>query len=71
MDLPVLAVGIGRMLTETCLKRPKCDHAPMIELHTSPIMSVALPVRLRIGFEAIRDVPEVHDDSCAMYTKYL
>ena len=33
--------GIGRKLTEECIKRARRDGAPLIALHTTPIMTVA------------------------------
>lgn len=63
--------GIGRTLTETCLERARRDHSPMIALHTSPIMSVALPMYLRMGFEKFRDAPDIHGVPYAVYTKSL
>lgn len=65
------AGGIGRMLTETCLERARRDHSPMIALHTSPIMSVALPMYRRMGFEKLRDAPDIHGVPYAVYTKSL
>lgn len=63
--------GIGRMLTEMCLERARRDHSPIIALHTSPIMSVALPMYLRMGFKKIRDAPDIHGVPYAVYTKPL
>lgn len=65
------AGGIGKMLTETCLERASRDHSPIIALHTSPIMSVALPMYLRMGFEKFRDAPDIHGVPYAVYTKSL
>lgn len=59
------------MLTEACLERARRDHSPIIALHTSPIMSVALPMYLRMGFEKLRDAPDIHGVSYAVYTKSL
>lgn len=42
--------GIGRRLTEECIRRARRDRADCIGLHTSPVMSVALPLYLRMGF---------------------
>ncbi|WP_354456386.1 GNAT family N-acetyltransferase [Methylobacterium sp. 1030] len=65
------AGGIGRMLTETCLERARRDHSPIVALHTSPIMIVALPMYLRMGFEKLRDAPDIHGVPYAVYTKSL
>jgi len=37
--------------------RAERDGAPVIALHTSPIMTVALPMYRRMGFELYYDVP--------------
>ncbi|MGY4623662.1 ribosomal protein S18 acetylase RimI-like enzyme [Bradyrhizobium sp. USDA 4486] len=42
--------GVGRQLTEECLRRAERDQAGVIALHTTPIMTVALPMYLRMGF---------------------
>ena len=42
--------GLGRLLTEECVRRARRDGAPTVALHTSPIMEVALPMYLRMGF---------------------
>src|SRR5438105_10740391 len=49
--------GIGRSLTDECIARAQRDHAPVIALHTSPIMTVALPMYLRMGFAKVQDAP--------------
>jgi GNAT superfamily N-acetyltransferase len=49
--------GLGRALTEACLHRARRDAAPVIALHTTPIMTVALPMYLRMGFRFLRDAP--------------
>jgi ribosomal protein S18 acetylase RimI-like enzyme len=43
-------MGIGRRLTEECISRALLDQADCIGLHTSPVMTVALPLYLRMGF---------------------
>src|ERR1700712_5148432 len=50
-------LGIGRTLTEACVARARRDRAPEIALHTSPIMTVALPMYLRMGFMRVCDAP--------------
>jgi len=40
--------GIGRLLAEECIRRARRGQAPLIALHTTPIMSVALPMYLRM-----------------------
>lgn len=64
-------VGIGRALTQECIARAKRDEAPAIALHTSPIMTVALPMYLRMGFAWHRDAPAVFGVPFAIYLKKL
>jgi GNAT superfamily N-acetyltransferase len=63
--------GIGRALTAECLARAKRDDAKVIALHTSPIMTVALPMYLRMGFARLRDAPPILGVEYAVYTKML
>src|SRR5262249_12488056 len=51
--------GIGRALTDECLVRAKRDRAKVMALHTSPIMTVALPRYLRMGVARLRDAPPI------------
>jgi len=64
-------VGIGRALTQECINRARRDKSPVIALHTSAIMTVALPMYLRMGFEWYRDAPAVHGVPYAVYLKRL
>lgn len=63
--------GAGRALTEACIARAKRDRSPVIALHTSPIMTVALPMYLRMGFARVRDAPHIHGVPYAIYLKRL
>jgi GNAT superfamily N-acetyltransferase len=63
--------GIGRALTDACIARAQRDRAPVIALHTSPIMSVALPMYLRMGFAKVQDAPPLFGVPYAVYTKAL
>ena len=63
--------GIGRALTDACLARAHRDGAKIIALHTSPIMTVALPMYLRMGFAKLRDAPPVFGVEYAVYLKAL
>ena len=63
--------GIGRVLTQECLARARRDGARVVALHTSPIMTVALPMYLRMGFTKLRDVPPILGVDYAVYTKAL
>ncbi len=61
--------GIGRALTEACIARARRDGAPLIALHTSPIMQVALPLYLRMGFVLEREAPTLWGVPYAIYVK--
>jgi GNAT superfamily N-acetyltransferase len=63
--------GIGRGLTAECIARARRDRSPVIALHTSPIMTVALPMYLRMGFEKVHDAPPIFGVPYAVYTKAL
>jgi len=63
--------GIGLALTNECIARAKRDGSPLIALHTSPIMTVALPMYLRMGFVKAYDAPPIHGVAYAVYTKAL
>jgi ribosomal protein S18 acetylase RimI-like enzyme len=63
--------GVGRALTDECLRRARRDGASVIALHTSPIMTVALSMYLRMGFERLRDAPPIYGVPYAVYLKAL
>ncbi len=63
--------GLGRALTQECLRRARRDRAPLIALHTTPIMDVALPMYLRMGFARLHDAPPIHGVPYAVYTLAL
>jgi ribosomal protein S18 acetylase RimI-like enzyme len=63
--------GIGRALTEDCIRRGRRDNAPLIALHTSPIMSVALPMYERMGFVLERSLPDKWGIPYGLYVKHL
>lgn len=63
--------GIGHALTLECLTRARRDGAGVIALHTSPIMTVALPMYLRMGFSKVRNTPPIFGVAYAVYTKAL
>ena len=63
--------GIGRALSEACIAKARRDKAPLIALHTSPIMSVALPMYLKMGFVKAYDAPPIFGVAYAVYTKAL
>jgi ribosomal protein S18 acetylase RimI-like enzyme len=63
--------GVGRRLTEECLRRAERDQSQVIALHTTPIMTVALPMYLRMGFARVRDAPDILGVPYAVYVKSL
>jgi GNAT superfamily N-acetyltransferase len=63
--------GIGRVLSNECIARAKRDGSPLIALHTSPIMSIALPMYLKMGFVKAYDAPPIFGVAYAVYTKPL
>ena len=63
--------GKGRALSDACIARAKRDGSPIIALHTSLIMSVALPMYLRMGFVKAYDAPPIFGVAYAVYTKAL
>jgi GNAT superfamily N-acetyltransferase len=63
--------GLGRALSTECIARAKRDGSPIIALHTSPIMTVALPMYLKMGFVKAYDAPPIFGVAYAVYTKAL
>jgi ribosomal protein S18 acetylase RimI-like enzyme len=64
-------LGAGQTLTEECLKRACRDGSAVIALHTSPIMTVALSMYIRMGFELVRETPAIFGVPYAVYIKHL
>ena len=52
-------MGIGRALTDECIRRALRDGAALIALHTSRIMQVALVMYEHRGFRFVRDAPMI------------
>jgi GNAT superfamily N-acetyltransferase len=63
--------GLGHALTAECLARARRGACKTIALHTSPIMAVALPMYLRMGFAFACDAPPIFGVPYAVYTKAL
>ena len=63
--------GLGHALSAECIARAKRDRSPIIALHTSPIMTVALPMYLKMGFIKAYDAPPIFGVAYAVYTKAL
>ena len=60
--------GIGKALTNACISEAVKDGARCIGLHTSPIMEVALPMYLRLGFVQDAELPPI---AGAPYARYV
>jgi ribosomal protein S18 acetylase RimI-like enzyme len=71
VDPECRGLGAGRALTEECISRAQRDGAPVIALHTSPFMTVALSLYVRMGFERLREGPFVFGAPTAVYLKRL
>ena len=63
--------GVGRALTEACINRARRDRSAVIALHTSPIMSIALPMYLRMGFRRVKEALSLYGVPYAVYLKHL
>jgi ribosomal protein S18 acetylase RimI-like enzyme len=63
--------GIGRRLTEECIRRARHDGAPVIALQTSTVMKAALAMYFALGFAHHRDTADCHGVPHAVYTLRL
>jgi ribosomal protein S18 acetylase RimI-like enzyme len=63
--------GVGRTLTEECVRRAWRDGAKVIALHTSPAMEVAFALYVRMGFTLERRVPDRFGVPYGVYLKAL
>jgi GNAT superfamily N-acetyltransferase len=61
------STGIGRRLVAACLQRARAGGAPVIGLHTSPIMGHALALYTRIGFAFDCDLAPIRGVPYARY----
>jgi GNAT superfamily N-acetyltransferase len=68
---PARGKGLGRRLTEACVLRAHRDGAPLIALHTTPIMEVALAMYLRLGFVRLRETPPIYGVPYSVYINTL
>jgi GNAT superfamily N-acetyltransferase len=71
VDPAFRGTGLGHALSAECIARAKRDRSPIIALHTSPIMTVALPMYLKMGFIKAYDAPPIFGVAYAVYTKAL
>ena len=63
--------GIGKALTNECIKRAKRDGAKTVALHTSHIMQTALAMYLRMGFLYKKAAPIIFGVEYGVYTLSL
>jgi GNAT superfamily N-acetyltransferase len=63
--------GVGRALADECIRRARRDKSSVIALHTSPVLTVALPMYLRMGFELHHAAPPIYGVPYAVYVKKL
>jgi len=63
--------GLGRVLSMECITRARRDLASVIALHTSPIMTIALSMYLKMGFVRVADAPPIFGVAYSVYTKAL
>ena len=63
--------GIGKALTQECILRAKRDASPLIALHTSPIMKIALKMYLDMGFVFERKVTPLYDVPYNIYVMHF
>lgn len=61
------ALGIGSVLARECIRLAVRDRAPLVALHTSPIMTVALAMYRKMGFRFDREAPSIHGVPYAVY----
>lgn len=71
VDPDARGLGAGRALTQACVDRAIRDRAPEIALHTSEMMTVALPLYLRMGFVRVMDAPPLFGVPYGIYVKPL
>ncbi len=64
-------MGLGRALAGECLARAQRDGADVFALHTSNMMTVALPMYLRMGFERLGPAPTMFGVPYSIYLKTL
>jgi GNAT superfamily N-acetyltransferase len=63
--------GLGSTLAQACFAKALRDGAEVFGLHTSRIMSVALPMYLRMGFKFVREAPPIHGVEYGIYAKNI
>ena len=63
--------GIGHRLADECVQRAQRDRAPLLALHTTPIMKIALPMYERMGFKFHSEAPTIFGVPYGIYTKHV
>ena len=63
--------GIGRTLARECIRRAQRDGAAVFALHTSAMMTVALPMYQRMGFVWHAEAPTTYGVRYAVFTRDL
>lgn len=63
--------GIGQALLDECLARARRDGAPLMALHTTPLMAAAQKLYLRSGFEIKRALPDMFGAPFVLMVKPL
>lgn len=63
--------GVGRLLTEECIRRATVDGAPEIGLHTGEHMATARFLYEKIGFKPYRELRPIFGFPYRVYVKTL
>ena len=71
VDPAVRGRGVGRTLMDECCRRAQRDGSRVIALHTSPIMTAALSMYRKMGFEFQRDASPIFGVPSAVYLMRL
>jgi GNAT superfamily N-acetyltransferase len=64
-------LGVGRALLDECIARARRDGAPLIALHTTPVMASAQRLYRRAGFTVLRDLPDAFGVPYVLMTRPL
>ena len=64
-------LGVGKALSEECIKKAKRDKCRAIALHTSSIMEIALPMYQRMGFNLYGPAPDIFGVKYNVYSKRI
>lgn len=51
--------GVGQRLLDECIARARRDKAPLLALHTTPLMAAAQKLYMRSGFHVQRALPDM------------